>query len=88
MGSIPRQGTTYKRELAQSPVPSGQNVALTCAWPHPKGSILSCAQGWSSHDPHLRDEEMEGQRDFPGGPGAKTPHSQCRGPGLNPWSGN
>ena len=27
-------------------------------------------------------------RDFPGGPMAKTLCSQCRGPGLNPWSGN
>ena len=26
--------------------------------------------------------------DFPGGPVAKTPYSQCRGPGFNPWSGN
>ena len=26
--------------------------------------------------------------DFPGGPLAKTPHSQCRGPGFNPQSGN
>ena len=26
--------------------------------------------------------------DFPGGPVAKTPSSQCRGPGFNPWSGN
>ena len=26
--------------------------------------------------------------DFPGGPLAKTPYSQCRGPGFNPWSGN
>ena len=25
---------------------------------------------------------------FPGGPVGKTPHSQCRGPGFNPWSGN
>ena len=25
---------------------------------------------------------------FPGGPMAKTPHSQCRGPGFDPWSGN
>ena len=28
------------------------------------------------------------KRDFPGGPVAKTPRSQSRGPGLNPWSGN
>ena len=26
--------------------------------------------------------------DFLGGPVAKTPHSQCRGPRFNPWSGN
>ena len=26
--------------------------------------------------------------DFPGGPVAKTPHSQFRGPRFNPWSGN
>jgi len=28
------------------------------------------------------------QRDFSGGPMAKTPCSQCRGPRFNPWSGN
>ena len=28
------------------------------------------------------------QRDFPGGAVVKTPHSQCRGPRFNPWSGN
>ena len=26
--------------------------------------------------------------DVPGGPVAKTPCSQCRGPGFDPWSGN
>ena len=26
--------------------------------------------------------------DFSGGPVTKTPSSQCRGPGFNPWSGN
>lgn len=26
--------------------------------------------------------------DFPGGPGSKSPSSQCRGPRFNPWSGN
>ena len=28
------------------------------------------------------------KRDFPGGPVGKTPGSQCRGPGFDPWSGN
>ena len=27
-------------------------------------------------------------RDFPSGPMVKIPHSQCRGPGFKPWSGN
>ena len=27
-------------------------------------------------------------RDFPGGPVAKTPWSQSKGPEFNPWSGN
>ena len=27
-------------------------------------------------------------RDFPGDPVAKTPCSECRGPGFDPWSGN
>ena len=27
-------------------------------------------------------------RDFPAVPVAKTPYSQCRGPGFNPWSRN
>ena len=26
-------------------------------------------------------------RDFPIGPVAKTPHTQCRGLGFDPWSG-
>ena len=29
-----------------------------------------------------------GCQDFPGGPVAKTPCSQCRGDGFDPWSGN
>ena len=27
-------------------------------------------------------------RDFPCGPVVRTLHSQCRGPGFNPWLGN
>ena len=27
-------------------------------------------------------------RDFPSGPVTKTARSQCRGPGIDPWSGN
>ena len=26
--------------------------------------------------------------DFPGGPAGKTPYSQCRESGFDPWSGN
>ena len=34
-----------------------------------------------------QDESKEIGRDFPGGPGAKTPRSQCRGPGFDPGQG-
>ena len=33
---------------------------------------------------HLKRKDL---RDFPGGPAAKTPCFQYRGPGFNPWSG-
>ena len=29
--------------------------------------------------------KYSGIRDFPGGPVGKTPRSQCRGPGFDPW---
>ena len=35
----------------------------------------------------LKTEICEG-RNLPGGPVAKPLHSQCRGPGFDPWSGN
>ena len=38
---------------------------------------------------HIKNEIQEAvHRAFPGGPLAKTPYCQCRGPGFNPWSGN
>ena len=33
-------------------------------------------------------EIINSLEDLPGGPVAKTPRSQCRRPGFNPWSGN
>ena len=35
-----------------------------------------------------REETRTRVGDFPGGPVAKTPGSQCRGPRFNPWLGN
>ena len=32
--------------------------------------------------------KMRQERDIPGGPVVKTPCSQCRGHGFNPWLGN
>ena len=37
------------------------------------------------HSAHLKFTQS---CDFPGGPVAKIPCSQCRGPGFNPWLGN
>ena len=36
----------------------------------------------------LKYRELKYPRDFPGGMVAKTPRSQCRGPGFDPWSEN
>ena len=35
-----------------------------------------------------RRHENKADGDFPGSPVAKTPCSQCRGPGFDPWPGN
>ena len=35
----------------------------------------------------LQLNNKKANRDFPGGPVGKTPCSQCRGPGFEPWSG-
>ena len=32
--------------------------------------------------------KKERNSDFPSGPVAKTLHTQCRGPGFDPWLGN
>ena len=37
---------------------------------------------------HLEKLTKKQHRDFPAGPVAKTPCSQCRGPGFNPYPGN
>ena len=42
---------------------------------------------WSASDYPARATETN-TRDFPGGPVARTPRSQCRRPRFNPWSGN
>ena len=36
----------------------------------------------------VRKYKNSSNRNLPGSPGAKTPSSQCRGPGFEPWSGN
>ena len=35
-----------------------------------------------------KDTVKEAHGDFPGGPGAEAPHSQCRGPRFPLWSGD
>ena len=39
---------------------------------------------WRENTVNLKEKSQ----DFPGGPVVKTPHSQCRGPRFNSWSGN
>ena len=62
-------------------------------------SVSSLLLKWSHHYQWLPFTEIGPEKihrkgkqgvetDFPGGPVAKTPGSQCRGPGFNPWSEN
>ena len=44
--------------------------------------------GWPAEESTHSIVKSQEERDFPGGAVDKTPHSQCRGPGFNPWSGN
>ena len=64
----------------------------------PGGGALRC-WGWGvgeeAFPPDVEIRDLEGSHcfkmyleDFPGGPVAKTPRSQCRGPRFHPWSGN
>ena len=39
-------------------------------------------------DYHSKQSKSEKDTDFPGDPAAKTPFSQCRSLGFNPWLGN
>ena len=42
-------------------------------------------RGYFSFSTGGKEERVE---DFPGGPVIKTPHSQCRGHGFDPWLGD
>ena len=55
--------------------------------------LLTIAKIWKQPNHPLMDTHSGTifslqKKDFPSGPVAKTLHSQCRGPGFNPWSGN
>ena len=57
------------------------------------GMLLACCLFWfimaNRYEKRCKESfKTDGIRDFPGGPVAKTLHSQCRGPRFNPSSGN
>ena len=45
-------------------------------------------EGCSVRDGFMPSKTLAHPEGFLGGPVAKTPCSQCRGPGFDPWSGN
>ena len=45
--------------------------------------LLTVTEDWSEE----QTQEVT-CREFPGGPVVRTPRFHCRGPGLDPWSGN
>ena len=76
------------REVPMLASPSQSSGSHPDVTPHPKGPPSPYAvSGWGRENdkPETREDSVW---DFPGGPVAKTLHSQCRGPGFNPWLGN
>ena len=59
------------------------------AYPWERGVLFGLGTREDSKISQRKEEKLEQvPGDFPGGPVAKTPHSQCRGPRFDPCSGN
>ena len=43
---------------------------------------------WNKHHLKFSARQLKDSQIFHGGPVARTPHFQCRGPGSDPWSVN
>ena len=91
---IPWQSTTFTaglgsivvRELrAQKSSSTAKNIYIFI---ESKDMLMSKCQNSSVIRELLRNNSIKKIRDFPGGPVAKTLHSQYRGPRFNPQSGN
>ena len=73
---------------------TGLGTSLAVQWlrlhaPNAGGPGSMPGRGTRAHMAQLKILHNNVQtEDFPGGPVAKTPCSQCRGPGFDPWLGN
>ena len=91
------EGTIYKgvgsgQGTRLHPGHQGQYHLACSFYPVPRGCV-TCPGSHSKRQSHrktkcLRFQWMEQNKNFPGGPLAKTPNSQCMGPGFNSWLGN
>ena len=87
----------YKHTLAEGE-PSGSPAGWPCLQgtePRNLGIIrlkrtteVEKAEEKYREEVESRAKEKGWRWDFPAGPVARTPHSQWRGPGIDPWSGN
>ena len=89
----PRGPPTFKietkQELQEEEIPIQAMAALKNSrkhrpWRHQPYDIPS----WGQIKTLTNQVKNLISRDFPGGPVTRTLHSQCRGPGFDPWSGN
>ena len=72
--------------MPSEPIQHGRNPAK---WKAPAiGKVVRTGKELGGSSSNLASMGKKDTRDIPGGPVANTPHSQCRGPRLNPWSGN
>ena len=88
LGIQPRSPTLLADALTSEPpgkpdtygIKVNISTSLNCAIQDIKYSVCN-------HDPSVWQLWKDRGRGFPGGPVAKTLHSQCRGPGFDPWWG-
>ena len=84
-GSVVPQHVRSSRTRGRTRVPCiGRQIPIHCTTREVSWPIRMWLRGgeYCMHEADL----FNNTKDFPGGPVAKSPGSQCRGPGFDPWS--
>ena len=83
-----RTPSSAHKQIVQAEVMSIAKRLQSGDFPIPESTVRHMKQGNECQFLDLCTTKEGVVRDFPRGPVAKTPCSQCRGPRFHPWSGN